>query len=65
MSKPTFLFYSSAALACQGDPFHHSCVLRVCPCHTVTLWAESTCMTCSLCSLLSEVALHVVECSDL
>ena len=33
--------------------------------HTVTLWAESTCMTCSLCSLLSEVALHVVECCDL
>ena len=30
---------STAALSCPGDPFHHYCVLRVCPsfahCHTV------------------------------
>ena len=30
---------STAALSCLGDPFHHYCVLRVCPsfahCHTV------------------------------
>ena len=31
---------------------------------SLSYWAGSTCMTCSLCTLFSEVALHVVECSD-